>query len=249
VGYHLEDHVPGAAVARGLMSAKILLVDDDPLLTDSLGYILKQEGYSVLVAATGAEALAPAGRDDPELVLLDISLPDLSGVEVCRRLQSSSTAPVIMLTARRQESDKIVGLDAGAADYVTKPFATGELLARVRAGLRRTRQEGHPAPRIEVGGMVVDIAAHRVTVDRRSAELSAREFELLRLLAESAGRVVTRRRLFDTVWGPDFFGDERALDVYMRLLRKKLEADPDHPSYIRTVRGVGYRLSAPGDAP
>jgi DNA-binding response OmpR family regulator len=231
------------------MSARILLVDDDPLLTDSLGYILKQEGYSVLVAATGGEALTRAGRDAPDLVLLDVSLPDLSGVEVCRRLQGSSTAPVIMLTARRQESDKIVGLDAGADDYITKPFAIGELLARVRAGLRRTRQEARPAPRIEVGDLVVDVAAHRVLVDGRPVELSAREFELLRLLAESAGRVVTRRRLFDTVWGPDFFGDERALDVYVRLLRKKIEADPDRPSYIRTVRGVGYRLSAPEDAP
>ena len=231
------------------MSARILLVDDDPLLTDSLGYILKQEGYSVLVAATGGEALTRAGRDAPDLVLLDVSLPDLSGVEVCRRLQGSSTAPVIMLTARRQESDKIVGLDAGADDYITKPFAIGELLARVRAGLRRTRQEARPAPRIEVGDLVVDVAAHRVLVDGRPVELSAREFELLRLLAESAGRVVTRRRLFDTVWGPDFFGDERALDVYVRLLRKKIEADPDRPNYIRTVRGVGYRLSAPEDAP
>ena len=231
------------------MSARILLVDDDPLLTDSLGYILKQEGYSVLVAATGGEALTRAGRDAPDLVLLDVSLPDLSGVEVCRRLQGSSTAPVIMLTARRQESDKIVGLDAGADDYITKPFAIGELLARVRAGLRRTRQEARPAPRIEVGDLVVDVAAHRVLVDGRPVELSAREFELLRLLAESAGRVVTRRRLFDTVWGPDFFGDERALDVYVRLLRKKIEADPDRPSYIRTVRGVGYRLTAPEDAP
>ena len=154
-----------------------------------------------------------------------------------------------MLTARRQESDKIVGLDAGADDYITKPFAMGELLARVRAGLRRTRQTAQSSPRIEVGGLVVDVAAHRVAVDGRSVELSAREFELLRLLVESAGRVVTRRRLFDSVWGPDFFGDERALDVYMRLLRKKIEVDPDHPSYIRTVRGVGYRLTAPEDAP
>jgi two-component system response regulator VicR len=231
------------------MSATILLVDDDPLLTDSLGYILKQEGYRVLSAATGDEALARAGQDEPDLVLLDVSLPDLSGVEVCRRLQSSCSAPIIMLTARRQESDKIVGLDAGADDYVTKPFTSGELLARVRAGLRRGPRGGQQRERVAVGSLVVDVAAHQVTVDGRPVELSAREFGLLQLLAEQAGRVVTRRKLFDTVWGPDFFGDERALDVYIRLLRKKIESDPDHPTYIRTIRGVGYRLAPPEDAP
>ena len=231
------------------MSAKILLVDDDPLLTDSLGYILKQEGYAVSTAATGAEALERAGRDEPDLVLLDVALPDLSGVEVCRRIQASSAVPVIMLTARRQEPDKIVGLDAGADDYVTKPFATGELLARVRAGLRRGRRGVVDAVgTIRVGELTVDVPAHRVAIAGRQVELSAREFELLRLLAESAGRVVTRRKLFDSVWGPEFFGDERALDVYIRLLRKKVEPDPDHPTYITTVRGVGYRLAEPEDA-
>jgi DNA-binding response OmpR family regulator len=231
------------------MSAKILLVDDDPLLVDSLGYILRQEGYAVVTAGTGSEALECAARDEPDLVLLDLALPDLSGVEVCRRLQVGSGSPIIMLTARRQESDKIVGLDAGADDYVTKPFATGELLARVRAGLRRGRRSGSGAgDAIQVGGLVVDVPAHRVSVDGRTVELSAREFELLRLLAESAGRVVTRRKLFDTVWGPEFYGDERALDVYIRLLRKKVEPDPDRPTYITTVRGVGYRLAAPEDA-
>jgi DNA-binding response OmpR family regulator len=231
------------------VSTKILLVDDDPLLTDSLGYILKQEGYAVLVAATGGQALERAGRDEPDLVLLDVSLPDLSGVEVCRRLQATSDTPIIMLTARRQESDKIVGLDAGADDYVTKPFTTGELLARVRAALRRgQRRDTGSAGAIQVGNLVIDTAAHGVTVDGQPVQLSAREFELLRLLAESTGRVVTRRKLFDTVWGPDFYGDERALDVYIRLLRKKIEPDPDRPTYIATVRGVGYRLSAPQDA-
>lgn len=230
------------------MTATILLVDDDPLLTDSLGYILRQEGYTVLVAATGAEAIERVGRDEPELVLLDVSLPDLSGVEVCRRIRGSGNAGVIMLTARRQESDKIVGLDAGADDYITKPFTVGELLARVRAGLRRGRRAatGGDEP-IRIGGLEVDVGAHRVLVDGKPAEFSAREFELLRLLAERAGRVVTRRTLFDTVWGPDFYGDERALDVYIRLLRKKIEPDPDRPVYIRTVRGVGYRLAAPDD--
>jgi DNA-binding response OmpR family regulator len=230
------------------MSATILLVDDDSLLTDSLAYILRQEGYIVFVAATGAEAIERATRDEPDLVLLDISLPDLSGVEVCRRLQTAYRVPIIMLTGRRQEADKIVGLDAGADDYITKPFATGELLARVRAGLRRG-QGSQSAGQIEVGALLVDIPAHRVVVDQRAVELSAREFELLRMLAESAGQVVTRRKLFDTVWGPDFYGDERALDVYIRSLRKKIEPDPDRPNYIQTVRGVGYRLSSHEDAP
>jgi DNA-binding response OmpR family regulator len=203
----------------------------------------------VLVAATGAEAVERATRDEPDLVLLDISLPDLSGVEVCRRLQSTYRAPIIMITGRRQESDKIVGLDAGADDYITKPFATGELLARVRAGLRRGQRSESAVGQIEVGALLVDIPGHRVAVDQRAVELSAREFELLRLLTESAGQVVTRRKLFDTVWGSDFYGDERALDVYIRSLRKKIEPDPDRPTYIQTVRGVGYRLSSPEDAP
>jgi DNA-binding response OmpR family regulator len=232
------------------MSTHILLVDDDPLLTDSLGYILEQEGYTITTAASGREALAQAGREAPDLILLDVSLPDLSGVETCRRLRTTFGGPILMLTARRQESDKIVGLDAGADDYVTKPFATGELLARVRANLRRAQSgpAGETQP-IVVGGLVVDLAAHRVTSDGRSVELSAREFALLRLLAESADRVVTRRKLFDSVWGPDFYGDERALDVYIRMLRKKIEPDPNRPTYIQTVRGVGYRLSTPEDAP
>ena len=238
-----------APLAGETMSAKILLVDDDPLLTDSLGYILKQEGYAVSTAGTGAEAIERAGHDEPDLVLLDVALPDLSGVEVCRRIQASSAVPVIMLTARRQEPDKIVGLDAGADDYVTKPFATGELLARVRAGLRRGRRGVvDAAGTIRVGELTIDVPAHRVSIEGRPVELSAREFELLRLLAESAGRVVTRRKLFDSVWGPEFFGDERALDVYIRLLRKKVEPEPDRPTYITTVRGVGYRLAAPEDA-
>ena len=231
------------------MSARILLVDDDPLLLDSLGYLLRAEGYAVAAAATGAEALAETTRQSPDLILLDVSLPDLSGVEVCRRLRATFGGPIVLLTARRQEVDKIIGLDAGADDYVTKPFATGELLARVRASLRRASlsRSGSTTP-IQIGALVVDIAAHRVTERGRAIGLSAREFEILRLLAESADRVLARRRLFDTVWGPDFYGDERALDVYIRQIRKKIEPDPDHPTYIQTVRGVGYRLTTPTDA-
>ena len=229
------------------MSARILLVEDDSLFSESLAYILRQEGYTVDVIGSGAEALDRASRQEPDLVLLDVALPDLSGVEVCRRLRAFSLAPVLFLTARRQEADKIVGLDAGGDDYVTKPVATGELLARVRAQLRRAQAgraaAGGPAQgELDLGELWMDLPARRVTVRGVPVELSAREFDLLRLLATNAGRVVTRRALLDGIWGPDFYGDERALDVYIRFLRKKIERDPDRPELIRTVRGVGYSL-------
>ena len=234
------------------MNARILLVEDDALFSESLAYILRQEGYAVEVAPSGGEGLQQAAREEPDVVLLDVALPDLSGVEVCRRLRGFSQAAVIFLTARRQEADKIVGLDAGGDDYLTKPVATGELLARVRAHLRRARttqaQGGQGSDgELHLGELTISLGARRVWVRDRVVELSAREFDLLRILAVNAGRVVTRRTLFDSVWGPDFFGDERALDVYIRFLRKKIEYDPDHPALIHTVRGVGYRLEAIGD--
>jgi len=230
-----------------MVTARILLVEDDSLFSESLAYILQQEGYAVEVTATGSEALDRATRQEQDLVLLDVSLPDLSGVEVCRRLRTFSLAPVIFLTARRQEADKIVGLDAGGDDYLTKPVPTGELLARVRAHLRRARAlENRLDPltqgELDLGELWISLPARRVAVRGQPVDLSAREFDLLRLLAANAGRVVTRRTLIDSIWGPDFFGDERALDVYIRFLRKKIERDPDRPEMIRTVRGVGYRL-------
>jgi DNA-binding response OmpR family regulator len=233
------------------MDAQLLLVDDDQLLTDSLGFVLRQEGYRVRVAATAAEGLESARRAPPDLVLLDVGLPDLSGVEACRRLRAFWSGPVIVLTGRRQEADKVVGLDAGADDYVTKPFSSNELLARIRAALRRARQPlAGPAAQgpLVIGDWRIDRDARTVAVGGRPVHLSAREFDLLRLLAERPGHAVTRRYLFDTIWGPDFYGDERALDVYVMALRKKLEADPYHPRHIRTVRGVGYRLEPPADA-
>src|SRR6266576_1237158 len=197
-------------------SGRVVVVEDDPLQAESLAFILRQEGYVVDVASTGAEALAVARTQPaPDTVLLDVALPDLSGVEVARRLRAGSNVPIIMLTARRNEIDKITGLDAGADDYLTKPFSHGELLARIR---RLTR-----------GDRVIDV--------------SAREFDILRLLAEAAERVVERQQLFASVWGPSFFGDERALDVYIRMIRKKVEPDPSRPIYLHTVRGVGYRLA------
>ncbi|MGE3269118.1 MAG: response regulator [Chloroflexota bacterium] len=230
------------------MDRKLLIVDDDALMTDSLGFLLQQEGYQVTVASSGAEALAAARDVTPDLVLLDVGLPDLNGIEVCRRLRAFWNGPVIVLTARRQEADKVVGLDAGADDYVTKPFASSELLARIRANLRRSVQPaGGPAVlgEVVVGELHIDRSGRTVSMAGRPVHLSAREFDLLLLLAERAGMALPRQYLFETIWGPRFYGDERALDVYIRALRKKIEPDPDHPSYIVTVRGVGYRIEAP----
>jgi DNA-binding response OmpR family regulator len=229
-------------------SGRVVVVEDDPLQAESLAFILRQEGYIVEVAATGAEGLAVArGQPAPDTVLLDVALPDLSGVEVARRIRAGSSVPIIMLTARRNEIDKITGLDAGADDYVTKPFSNGELLARIRAQIRRgavgatTADVAHGV--YTVGGLRIDTGIRRLTRDGRVIEVSAREFDILRLLAEAAERVVERQQLFASVWGPSFFGDERALDVYIRMIRKKIEPDPSRPMYLHTVRGVGYRLA------
>lgn len=235
-------------------SGRVVVVEDDPLQAESLAFILRQEGYIVDLASTGAEALVVARTQPaPDTVLLDVALPDLSGVEVARRLRAGSNVPIIMLTARRNEIDKITGLDAGADDYVTKPFSHGELLARIRAQIRRgpTPAVGADASHgvFTVGQLRVDTGMRRVTREERVIEVSAREFEILRRLAEAAGRVVERQQLFTSVWGPAFYGDERALDVYIRMIRKKIEPDPSRPMYLHTVRGVGYRLAEerPGD--
>jgi len=229
-------------------SARVVVVEDDPLQAESLAFILRQEGYIVDLASTGAEALAVARtQPPPDTVLLDVALPDLSGVEVARRLRAGSNVPIIMLTARRNEIDKITGLDAGADDYLTKPFSHGELLARIRAQLRRAPLSGASADVAHgvytIGALRIDTGMRRLTRGDRVIDVSAREFDILRLLAEAAGRVVERQQLFASVWGPSFFGDERALDVYIRMIRKKIEPDPSSPMYLHTVRGVGYRLA------
>ncbi|MDQ3809887.1 MAG: response regulator transcription factor [Chloroflexota bacterium] len=231
-----------------LASGRVVVVEDDPLQAEALAFILRQEGYVVDLASSGAEALALVrSQPAPDTVLLDVALPDLSGVEVARRLRAGSNVPIIMLTARRNEIDKITGLDAGADDYVTKPFSHGELLARIRAQIRRAPSgaaltDGSHGV-YSIGGLRLDSGMRRLTRDGRVIELSAREFDILRLLAEAAGRVVERQQLFTSVWGPGFFGDERALDVYIRMIRKKVEPDPSRPIYLHTVRGVGYRLA------
>jgi DNA-binding response OmpR family regulator len=226
----------------------VIVVEDDPLQAESLAFILRQEGYVVELASTGAEALAAArSQPAPDTVLLDVALPDLSGLEVARRLRAGSNVPIIMLTARRNEIDKITGLDAGADDYVTKPFSHAELLARIRAQIRRGPQAAAPSDASHgvytVGRLRIDTGMRRLTRDDRVIDLSAREFDILRLLAEAAGRVVERQQLFASVWGPSFYGDERALDVYIRMIRKKIEPDPSRPVYLHTLRGVGYRLA------
>jgi DNA-binding response OmpR family regulator len=224
----------------------ILLVDDDPLIVRSVSFLLRQEGYRVIPAASGAEALTAAREAPPDVVLLDVALPDISGVEVCRRLRQDTGVPIIILSARRTEADKIVGLDAGADDYLTKPIGAGELAARVRAALRRgraTAQAPPPATRLAAGDVVVDSGAHRVYVRGEEVALSPREFALLQLLVAHAGRTLERQFIFERVWGEHFYGDQSALDVYVRQLRRKIEEDPARPVLLETVRGVGYRFT------
>jgi DNA-binding response OmpR family regulator len=233
---------------RPPISGRILIVEDDPLQAESLALILRQEGYAVDLAATGVAGLEQARRlPHPDVVLLDVALPDLNGTEVARRLRAISHVPIVMLTARRQEADKIVGLDAGADDYVTKPFSPNELLARIRSQLRRgsllDRSVPHTDGVYRIGDLTLEVGPRRLTRGAQVIQLSAREFDIMRVLAEAHGEVVERRDLFARVWGPTFFGEERALDVYMRMLRKKIEPNPAQPVYLHTVRGVGFRLA------
>jgi two-component system response regulator RegX3 len=228
------------------ISEKILVVEDDRVQAEFLAAVLQLEGYEVIVASTAAEALATAHTSPgPDLVLVDVVLPDLSGTELVRRLRAASNVPIIMVTSKRHVTDRVIGLDAGADDFVPKPFEPAELLARVRAQLRRnqTMALGVRSSMFQIGPISIDTGKHRVMMRDRVVDLSPREFAILRLLAEAVGNVVGRRELFTRVWGSDFFGDEGALDVYIRRLRAKLEADPSHPRYIQTVRGTGFRLA------
>jgi two-component system, OmpR family, response regulator RegX3 len=237
----------GTAMTIGkAISEKILIVEDDRVQAEYLAEVLRLEGYAVIVASTAAEALATAhASPTPDLVLVDVVLPDLSGTEVVRRLRAASNVPIIMVTSKRHVTDRVIGLDAGADDFVPKPFEPAELLARVRAQLRRnqTMALGARSSMFQIGPISIDAGKHRVMMHDRVVDLSPREFAILRLLAEAVGNVVARRELFTRVWGSDFFGDEGALDVYIRRLRAKLEADPSHPRYIQTVRGTGFRLA------
>jgi DNA-binding response OmpR family regulator len=226
-------------------TATILLVDDEEPVQKLLTYPLERDGYRVVPAVDGEEALAKFASEDVDLVVLDIMLPKLDGLEVCKRLRASSEVPIIMLTARDDELDKVVGLEIGADDYITKPFSIREFRSRVRALLRRaavSRTVREDGDRIEVDGLVVDAIRRAVEIDGRAADLTYVEFEILRTLASHPGRVYTRRALLEAVWGDASFRDPRTIDVHVRHLREKLEHDPRRPEIILTVRGVGYRL-------
>jgi two-component system response regulator RegX3 len=223
----------------------VLVVDDEQSYRDALRIALEREGFRVEVAADGAEAIARFDAVRPALVLLDVMLPRISGIDVCRELRTRSQVPIIMVTARNAEIDAVVGLEVGADDYVTKPFRLRELVARVRAALRRGRGDdagvAQPDEVLEIGDVRLDAARHEVAVRGERVALPLKEFELLELLLANAGRVLTRDVLIDRVWGPNYYGDTKTLDVHVKRLRAKVEDDPGHPARIVTVRGVGYR--------
>ena len=224
---------------------KILVVDDEETMVRSLSTLLAEEGYEVTVAMNGAQALEAARTERPDLILLDVMLPGIDGMEVCRQIRTWSTVPIIMLTAKTSEVDKVVGLEVGADDYVTKPFSSRELVARVKANLRRAQMQAQQAQeeRLAAGDVAIDLGTRRVTVRDREVTLSPKEFDLLKVLLSHPGRVLGRDFLLNQVWGEDFFGDTRTLDVHIRWLREKIEEDPSKPEYIQTVHGVGYRFS------
>jgi len=222
----------------------ILVVDDEQSYRDALAVALQREGFLVETAADGPEAIERFDASHPALVLLDVMLPKISGIDVCRELRARSRVPIIMVTARNSEIDAVVGLEVGADDYVTKPFRLRELIARVRAALRRipaSEIETNPDDVIEIGDVRLDIARHEVFVRGESVAFPLKEFELLELLMTNAGRVLTRDVLIDRIWGPNYFGDTKTLDVHVKRLRSKIEIDPANPKRIVTVRGVGYR--------
>ena len=227
--------------------ALILLVDDEELITDSLSYSLKREGFEVETAADGNSALEAIEKLNPDLIVLDLMLPDISGFEVCRRLRMSSATPVIMLTARGEEIDRVLGLEVGADDYLAKPFSFRELLARIQAMLRRIeldRKVKQPQT-MALRQLSLDPVARRAFKGDEELQLSAREFDLLAVLMKNAGRAMSREDLIKQVWGNDWVGDPRTLDVHVRWLRLKIEEDPASPEYIQTVRGFGYRFAGP----
>ncbi|QGN58947.1 response regulator transcription factor [Nostocoides sp. HKS02] len=222
---------------------RILVVEDEVSFSDPLSYLLRKEGYEVAVAETGPEALEDFDRAGADLVLLDLMLPGLSGTEVCRALRQRSNVPVIMLTAKDSEIDKVVGLEIGADDYVTKPYSSRELLARIKAVLRRLAEPEDLLPAtIEAGPVRMDVERHIVTVAGEATQLPLKEFELLEMLLRNTGRVLTRMQLIDRVWGSDYVGDTKTLDVHVKRLRAKIEPDPAEPRHIVTVRGLGYKF-------
>jgi DNA-binding response OmpR family regulator len=225
----------------------VLLVDDEKMITDPLARALTYAGYQVIVAHNGSEGLALAREKQPDVVILDVLMPQMDGWEVCQKLRQTSTVPILMLTALGDEVDRVLGLELGADDYLTKPFSTRELIARLKALLRRVeldRRRQIADDQLTVGDLRIELNTRRVFKGERELQLRQKEFDLLALLASRPGEVITRADFFDRVWGTDWLGDTRTLDVHIRWLREKIEADPGQPRFIQTVRGVGYRFAA-----
>ena len=221
---------------------RVLVVEDEESFSDALSFMLRREGYEVGVAADGAAALDEFDRHGADLVLLDLMLPGISGTEVCRTLRQKSTVPIIMVTAKDGEVDKVVGLELGADDYVTKPFSSRELVARIRAVLRRRGEPEEMLPAtLEAGPVRIDVDRHVVAVRGQTIAMPLKEFDLLELLVRNAGRVLTRGQIIDRVWGSDYVGDTKTLDVHVKRLRSKIEPDPAVPTRIVTIRGLGYK--------
>ena len=224
---------------------KVLIVEDEVSFSDALAYLLKKESYEVEVAVNGAEAIERFQTFTPDLILLDLMIPEVSGTEVCRVIRSTSQVPIIMLTAKDSEIDKVVGLELGADDYVTKPYSSRELLARMKAVMRRNSGDSaglEEGALLTAGSVRMDIDKHQVTVNSVAVTFPLKEFELLEFLMRNSGRVLTRSQLIDRVWGNDYFGDTKTLDVHIKRLRAKIEKDPANPKIIHTIRGLGYKL-------
>ncbi len=224
---------------------KVLVVEDETSYSEALSYVLRKEGFDVAIAETGPDALAEFERGGADIVLLDLMLPGLPGTEVCRQIRQTSSVPIIMVSAKDTEVDKVVGLELGADDYVTKPYSPRELVARIRAVLRRgTVDEVDDTSALEAGQVRMDVDRHLVTVDGEIVKLPLKEFELLEYFLRNPGRVLTRGQLIDRVWGADYVGDTKTLDVHVKRLRAKIELDPTNPVSLTTVRGLGYKLDA-----
>ncbi len=221
---------------------RVLVVEDEESYSDALAYMLRKEGFEVSLAATGPDAISEFERTGADIVLLDLMLPDMPGTEVCRRIRQTSSVPVIMVSAKDSEVDKVVGLELGADDYVTKPYSPRELVARIRAVLRRGQEPEAAPATLEAGPVRMDVERHQVTVNGEDTRLPLKEFELLELFLRNPGRVLTRGQLIDRVWGSDYVGDTKTLDVHVKRLRAKIEPDPANPALLVTVRGLGYKL-------
>jgi two-component system response regulator RegX3 len=225
---------------------RILIVEDEESVLDPLELLLSKEGFTIETARDGREALEKFAKTNPDLILLDLMLPEVSGTEVCRQIRAKSQVPIIMLTAKDTEVDKVVGLELGADDYVVKPYSKAELVARIKAVLRRNNADAfvNQGGSISAGPVVIDVERHQVSINGENIALPLKEFELLEFLVRNSGRVLTRTQLIDRVWGSDYFGDTKTLDVHVKRLRAKIEQDPANPVYIQTIRGLGYKFES-----